>query len=910
MTRTVGDLVRMAGDSRVHCPHPVEPMNDYRWFWGKARPSDRDSAADAVPWHPAAYHCLDVAAAAVALLHRGVSWPPSPWQTSDAVLSLAALLALHDIGKFSRPFQAKAPEFWPDVLGSLRDVPPDQGHGAVGLAMLSGSLSGMLESILSDWAPSDRAALLGAVCGHHGRPVDGVVEHVSDKVACVACWQAAREFVGDVFAALEPAPLVCPARGLDPALTWWLAGFAVLADWVGSSETWFRYRAPDLDLATYWRDWALPLAENAVAAAGIMPSKVRPNLALVELVGAEVSASPVQALAGSLDLGEAGPVLVLIEDQTGSGKTEAALLLAHRLMAACRADGLFVALPTMATANAMYARLAIAYRRLFADDATPSLVLAHGGRRVHGGFQDSILRTAAAAIAPPLARQPAAEDEPASAQCAAWVADDRRRAFLASVGVGTIDQALLAVLPTRHAPLRLLGLHRRVLIVDEAHAYDPYMHQELLRLIAFQAGLGGHTIILSATLPAHQRRALAGALPRPRRAQPPPLSEQAYPLVTVLRPGSAQEIPCAGRTGLSRRVVVERLATVDQAAARIAEAARAGNAVAWVRNAVDDAVEAHATLGALGVEATLFHARFAMGDRQAIEAQVMRRFGKQGADRAGVVVATQVIEQSLDIDFDLMVTDLAPLDLLIQRAGRVWRHDRPGRPAKVPRLLVLLPEPVAAPAPDWLGPALRRTGFVYQDHALLWRSAREIFAAGEIAAPGDVRRLVEAAYDPDGEVPAGLQRRADKAEGQKSAEKSLAWQNLLKWEDGYRLNAGAWASDIRTPTRLGDEGTRFRLARLAAGVLHPWCEAETPELAWSLSEITLRPWMATGVPPSSEALAQAEVRARAEWGAWERELPILALSKAAEGWSGLVLQKDRVVSISYDRRGGLRRLPA
>ena len=171
-----------------------------------------------------------------------------------------------------------------------------------------------------------------------------------------------------------------------------------------------------------------------------------------------------------------GPCLFVIEDVTGAGKTEAALVLAHRLMCAGRASGAFVALPTMATANAMYGRLSDAYARLFVSSAHPSLVLAHGRSKLNDAFTDSIL-DGAAADAVDLRNDDA--DAPVAAQCAAWIADNRRKSFLAQLGVGTIDQALLAVLPSRHSPLRLLGLAQRVLIVDEAHAYDAYVGAEL-----------------------------------------------------------------------------------------------------------------------------------------------------------------------------------------------------------------------------------------------------------------------------------------------------------------------------------------------------------------------------------------------------------------------------------------------
>ncbi len=267
-----------------------------------------------------------------------------------------------------------------------------------------------------------------------------------------------------------------------------------------------------------------------MAQAGIVPARARRGVTLSDLASHATNATPLPTLTATLDLPAHGPALVVIEDQTGAGKTEAALLLAHRIMTQGQARGLFVALPTMATANAMYQRLADAYRALFDAGETSSLVLAHGKRRLHEGFQRSIL---------PVVDSDDAEAEDAAgatagAQCAAWVASDRRRAFLADVGVGTIDQALLGVLPSRHAALRLFGLAQRVLIVDEAHAYDAYMSRELETLIAFHAALGSSTIVLSATLPQDRCAALVAASHKGAGGATPVLASMHYPLVTLV----------------------------------------------------------------------------------------------------------------------------------------------------------------------------------------------------------------------------------------------------------------------------------------------------------------------------------------------------------------------------------------
>ena len=225
-----------------------------------------------------------------------------------------------------------------------------------------------------------------------------------------------------------------------------LAGLTILADWIGSSQRWFPYAAPDLTLPDYWQVRALPQAQLAVEAAGILPvpvARVKNFETLMGLPG--FTPSDMQNWAFRVELAD-GPALYIIEDTTGSGKTEAALMLAHRLIAAGRGAGLYVGLPTMATADVMYERLAVAYRNLFTFGSSPSLALAHGARDLHEGFTQSVLD-----VGVEEARYGADDaNETSSAACAAWIADDRRKTFLAHVGVGTVDQAILSVLPSRH----------------------------------------------------------------------------------------------------------------------------------------------------------------------------------------------------------------------------------------------------------------------------------------------------------------------------------------------------------------------------------------------------------------------------------------------------------------------------
>lgn len=838
--------------------------------------------------HPAALHMLDVAAVAQAWLQAVM--PKIPGLQGAVAPSLPALLtlvAMHDIGKFSRPFQAKVPELWPACLGKWEALSRPK-HDTAGAALLEeGAFSARLAKLVPTLEVEDQRYLWRAVCGHHGRPPEE--GRVGRATFCPAARDAAMAFLDDLLALFAPPPLMFATDDDFIAFCWWLAGFTVLCDWIGSAIEWFPYPVAAASLEEYW-PLARERAEKALSAAGLLPAPPAPRLEYAALIGANPP-SPLQQFVETVAL-PMGPLLLLIEDQMGSGKTEAALMLAHRLMVQEHAAGLFMAVPTMATANALYARISHTYRALFAAGSQPSLVLAHSKRHLNEHF-------AAALRHGELEQVDDDADETASAQCAAWIADDRRRSFLAACGVGTIDQAILAVLPSRHAPLRLFGLTQRVLIIDEAHAYDDYVTEELRRLIEFQARQGGSTVVLSATLPRQTKNRLLEAFGGRGHCH-----KMGYPLLTVATRAITREYELPPRPGLERHIELHRLTDMKEALALVQAAAARGAAVGWIRNTVDDAITAHAGLASQGVAATLFHARFAMGDRLAIEDEVQARFGRtsQAAQRAHVLVGTQVMEQSLDLDFDVLISDLAPVDLLLQRAGRLWRHNRGRRPEDTPHFYVIAPAPVAAPDAGWLKD-FRGTAAVYNDPALLWRPLRTLFVKPVLQLPADVRGLVEAVYASDAEVPPGLQQRSAAAAGAGMAERGMAWQNLLTWQAGYGLTGGAWLNDAVIATRLADPSRAYRLALWVEDKLKPICAGEQ---AWPMSEITLPLRRVQTVPAETGDRARALAALRAGWHRWEQDIPVLILVPGADGCHGEIIAPSGMTrQVKYDRASGL-----
>lgn len=871
----------------------------YSLFWGKYHENRV---------HPLALHLLDVAAVGREILLREPSL--QEWFSrkldcgrNTVLQCVAFLLALHDLGKFSGCFQAKEPKACA-LLGRTLDVSmisTGTHHTYLGLRLWDDALNKWLEEedfFVEDTILEDDC-LKQAVFGHHGQPVPTSYGDRSLKTFFSKKeQQAAKECVRDLLQLFQPE---IPSYDEDSEKkyrqgSFLLAGLMVLSDWLGSNNVYFPPRSDFAgDLRQYWQDHALPQAEKALALCGI---SIPPAGSLQGFSGLfpEISTpSPVQLYADSMPLSH-GPQLVIIEDMTGSGKTEAALCLAHRLMTNGQAQGLFLGLPTMATSNAMYERLSEAYDRLFQEKSHPSLILAHGARLLSEKFRASLK------IAP----SEKLPEGDGGAECAAWLADNRKKALLAAVGVGTIDQALMAVLPARHQSLRLFGLARQVLVVDEVHAYDTYMHELLCTLLRFQAMLGRSAILLSATLPLNKRRELAAAFAQGmENAAVPELKETGYPLVTSVSAAGAMEQPVDHRKGTERTISVELLHDEQTLVQALVRAAKQGGCACWIRNTVFDVLRARELLTERypADKIIVFHARFALCDRLRIEQEILNRFGKKAAkERAGyIVLASQVIEQSLDLDFDLLATDLSPIDLLLQRFGRCQRHDRQRPPGfETLRCLVLSPPVEQNPPAGWYASFLPKAAFVYPLHRQLWLTARKLEALGNFSLPGQARELIEYVFDEQDEIPDTLFQHDAKPDGEKYAHISAAWRNALDMDLGYADVQTGWTDDVRTPTRLGEARTIVRLARWENGVLLPWASGRH---GWNLSEISLPAYQAKEAAAVSEpALRDALEKIRESLPDKGKYSLLMPLRRESEQlWSGeLADDKGRVNKWIYD----------
>jgi CRISPR-associated endonuclease/helicase Cas3 len=755
-----------------------EPESKILQWPGKSNPENKP--------YPAAAHMLDVAAVAKIIVARTEYAP----EVKDAIVLLTAL---HDLGKFSTSFR--------NMLEGQRPFGV-YSHWELSECLLQDFDSELLGPALGNrW--KRRYQIFASTAGHHGRPPSAegdTFNHMLTKGIGNEAQEAAAAFVRLCLEFWPTASLAELEESEARQLSWWLPGFVTVCDWIGSNTEWFPATMQAPTLAAHL-EMARHNAKRAVAEAGLDKGDVRDKSLY------DFALRPMQRAATEIPLPE-GPMLAFIEDETGAGKTEAAMLLAQRMLQQRKGNGIFFALPTMATSNAMFERAAKTVGKLF---KAPSLTLAHGRAGLNITYNDVQGRSAGN------------EDD---VTCAPWLVDGRRRALLAQVGVGTIDQALLSVLPTKHNCLRIWGLSQKILIVDEVHELGtPYMAEELKVLLQSHAMQGGSAILLSATLPLALRQKLASAFEEGAARSAPRLDSQHYPSLLIASCTTFPALPVI--PALRGKVAVQRISVEADAASILMDAASKGAACVWVRNSVDDAIAAKEMLEAMGASPPLFHARFAFGDRQRIENDVLQVFGRERESRIGrILIATHVVESSLDLDFDVMISDLAPMAALIQRAGRLWRHidKRPTdtRPVPQPILHVLSPDPADVKNEMWLKNVMNKGAYVYPA-AEQWRTAKHLFEVGEISAPEGLRNLVEAVHGADVEtVPEVLIKAENAAIGKDLTHRNQGQQNTIDLSKDYR-SGGAGHDDVNYPTRLGPPQRTLMLVKRDGEALRLWC---------------------------------------------------------------------------------------
>ncbi len=827
-------------------------------FWAKLDDDDGDVTA----WHPLAAHSLDVACTLRTLLRdtllrdRLGQLAQGEPLTDVQIARLAALAALHDAGKVNHGFQNR----WSDDLQG-----PRGGHVAPIVHIFKASADDqnllLVDALrlrpLMRWF--DESATLEfmfrATFAHHGRPVRPMPRfkrrlwEANERRDPLAELARLRDRIEQWFPAAFDGD--APAFPNEPRFQHAYNGALTLADWLGSDSDHFEFQDDDEDRA----ETAPAIARDLCRKRGFDPDPARETLGdqapdFTDFVDFETP-HDIQRECRDLPIHDDGG-LTILESDTGSGKTEAAIARFLRLYHAGRVDGMYFALPTRSAATELHGRVTEAMMRVFPDESTrPPVVQAVPGYLRVDDEEATRLPNFDVQW----------NDDPASeTRARRWAAEQSKRYLAGSVVVGTIDQVYLATLKVSHTHLRGAALLRHLLVVDEVHASDAYMTRLLESVLDNHLAAGGHAFLMSATLGSSARSRYATG----DRTDAPDLEAACrtdYPLLTHV--SAERESPNrvhAASSDYSKEVDVSTEPTADQPEAiadRAVEAARDGARVLVIRNLVHECrATQEAVERAAADERLLFdidgtpaphHSRFAPDDRERLDAEIEATFGDEADDsRDGglVCVATQTVEQSLDIDADLLITDLAPVDVLLQRIGRLHRHADRDRPTGYERAETV----VLVPDQDDLGEWVAPTGRVSGEHGLgnVYRDLRTIEATRRLVDDRDTwripemnRELVERGTHPDrlrriaedgGDA---WQRHEEQYLGARSAEVWKGDKWIVDWTEPFGEEAfGDRELDEHAKTRLG--GDDFQI---------DFDDPPTGPFGQPVEEVSLPDWM-------------------------------------------------------------------
>lgn len=813
--------------------------------------------------HPLVCHLLDVLSVAELLWQEILPARTRAWVAADLGLEpdparrwIAALAGLHDLGKASPAFQ----------LGTLPD--PDGRHRtaleSAGLTIGPPPIPARHDLLTARALPHllvhrgiDRplAVALGLLLGGH----HGVFPAVADVVALGPAssggetWRSARSEIADGILRIAGVDARTPTpTARTPRASMLLAGLVSVADWIGSNTDCFPYAMPADGPAgvPIGADAYLAVARGRAADAldrlgwRAVPRSAEP-IGFAEMFG--LPPRPLQEATVRLAQTLSEPGIVVLEAPMGEGKTEAALYLVDRWGTAPGARGAYVALPTQATSDQMFGRVRDALRTRYPGEAIV-LQLLHGHAALSGEFE--AMRRAGDRLFAPADVDPDGAPVDGTVVAGTWFTA-RKRGLLAPYGVGTIDQALLAALVTRHVFVRIFGLAGKVVVLDEVHAYDAYMSTLLERLVEWLGALGSSVVLLSATLPNAKRQALLAAYAVGAGLPSSPIGEDRYPRLGWRSGGGSGSVSLdvsdAGRRSLAISWVApgpDGLMAERELGALVDLVGR-GGCVAVICNTVERAQAVFRRLRSRlpGVSSDgipvvdLLHARYPFDERARREARVLGRFGRGDGvvrpDRA-VLVATQVIEQSLDLDFDAMVTDFAPVDLLLQRSGRLHRHraNDDQRPSAFARPVLRIVGPTSIVGGE---PVLDRgTAAVYDDAHVRLRTWLALEKRGSVRVPEEVGALVEAVYD-ERAAPADQPEVVREAwERTRASSRGAAEADRMEAKDRWVLppsNAGATVSELTRNAASDDPdaGTFRALTRLDADGELVVCLAAGPD---------------------------------------------------------------------------------
>lgn len=717
-------------------------------FWAKADKKKDD-------FHRLHYHLIDVGHVALGLWEVGLNnklrQEITEWlgldNIDDAGRLIAFMASLHDLGKASPAFQDHPymPQKLRGRIGrelqiagfkfpSRTEGEPRVRHEVISTKALKDEGVFAKQSTMPPALAELFAQSLG---GHHGMwPLSTILTRLGSIDMGKEEWITARQALYQELVEIFKPPVISNIQLetlKDNIMMTLISGIVSVADWIGSDDKNFPHEQNILPVESYVRH-SRQHARYALLRTNWEKAPPMPQFDF-EKVFTFPPREAQQQVSDALN-GISLPALAIIEAPMGSGKTEAAMAVYAQWAKETGNSGLYVAMPTTATSNQMHTRIAQFLRKQLRKDIEPLLVHSQALLRDLPEETDAV------------------EEDHGNYQATseAWFLP-RKKSLLAPFGVGTVDQALMSVLQTKHFFVRLLGLSHKVVIFDEVHAYDAYMSELFERLLIWLRQIGVSVIVLSATLPNKTRQRLIQAYACKTVMA---LASQ-YPCLTfACSDGQVEEIkltPPAEKTLRFEWIKRDEESIIE----KLEQELQNNGCAVVICNTVSRAQRLYGILRRREEKLCdddnliLFHARFPMAWREELEHKVLRKFGPNDKDKTkpnpdrptkAIVIATQVVEQSLDLDFDVMISDHAPMDLLLQRAGRLQRHDV-NNPRKQPYLLYI----AAAEIDDDLPIFERSDMFVYDEYVLLrsWIVLNNI-AARQITLPTDLPVLIEQVY--------------------------------------------------------------------------------------------------------------------------------------------------------------------
>lgn len=666
-------------------------------------------------------HCRIVGEVARELIIRLPIWLCEKLFPPGSELAAAA----HDVGKISPTFQKKIylainhSLQKQRTLINLNNVNPDLEkiwgyHGGVSQATAKAMNVG-------NYIPE----ILGQ---HHGYSPNLKALIADDEPFGGKDWQLRREeLLNELKAALN-----CDWPQINnPLQARVLSGLTTVADWIGSSS-WFDN--PN-------KPWHTCI-QQSLDHAGFIRPKIYLNLSFFDIFGFE-SHTAQQTLFENI----MQPGVYVLEAPMGMGKTEAALYAAYQAILKYDATGIYFALPTQLTSDKLYDRMNKFLAAILMPDCPHrQALLLHG----NAWLKHSDLGV---------------DCQPGGS----WF-QSGKRGILAPFAAGTIDQALMAVMNVKHGFVRTFGLAGKVVILDEVHSYDAYTGTILDKLVEVLRELQCTVIILSATLTRERRQVLLAQQ----------TITQGYPLISIASGNSLKEF--AVEPPPDKIVSICILQEEEQAMEEAILRAEQGQQVLWIENTVKEAQSRYKKLSArcreINVDCGLLHSRFLKTDRMNNEKKWVELFGKEKAAiryaQGRILIGTQVLEQSLDIDADFLITRMCPTDMLLQRLGRLWRHEQI-RPHSALREAWILAPTLNAALKD-AKKAFDRTAKIYSPYVLC-RSLEVWEKLNSVALPSQIPSLIEATYAERPETPAMLSYQAELTQIQKKL-KGLALTGL------------------------------------------------------------------------------------------------------------------------------------